>query len=42
MKDDLNFIVNEDDDVGMRIIDNTIFLVSDDIGEKLAYSYCIL
>ena len=42
MKDDMNFTVYEDDDIAMKIIDNTVYLVSNDIGEKLAYSYCIL
>ena len=38
----MNFIINDDEDMGMKIIDNTMHLVSTDLQEKLAYSYCIL
>ena len=41
MKDDLNFTPFEEVN-NVKIIANTIYLVSGDIGEKIAYSYCIL
>jgi len=41
MKDDMNFTPFEEGN-NVQIIANTIYLVSGDIGEKIAYSYCIL
>ena len=41
MKDDMNFTPFEEGNY-VKIIANTIYLISGDIGEKMAYSYCIL
>ena len=40
-KDDMNLTPFEEGN-DVKIIADTIYLVSGDIGEKIAYSYCIL
>ena len=41
LKDDMKFMIY-DEEIGIKIKDDYIYIVSTDIEEKLAYSFCYI